>query len=331
MFGDLFGNGETVVCDGGTTDGGTVVEVDDLTREYGSTVAADGVTFDVREEEVFALVGPNGAGKTTVVEILECLRTPTSGSATVVGFDVEREPHAVKERIGVLPQSFHTFDRLTVRENVVLARRLYDEGFAVETVLDRLDLDGYADTRFGALSGGWQQRTGLAMALVSDPDLLFLDEPTTGLDPAARRTTWTQIDRLADAGTTVVLTTHYMEEVEELADRAGLLVDGELVAVDTVSTLVDRYGGAVKLVVRAGSDGVDETVATELRSAAVETYRTDAEDLVGLFDDRSRAQDAFGRLHDLAGDRSIDLVSAGMEDVFLRLAGGTLDAGGELR
>jgi ABC-type cobalamin/Fe3+-siderophores transport system ATPase subunit len=161
MFGDLFGNGETATGGGGAADGGVVVDVEQLTGEYGSTVAASGVTFDSRADEVFALVGPNGAGKTTVVELLERLRTPTSGSATVLGFDVEHEAHAIKERIGVLPQSFHTFDRLTVRESVALVRQTYDEG----------------------LAGGWQQRTGLAMALVSDPELLFL----------------------ADGGTTVVL------------------------------------------------------------------------------------------------------------------------------
>jgi ABC-2 type transport system ATP-binding protein len=307
-----------------------VIEVEGLTKTYGSTVAVDDVSFGVGRDEVFALVGPNGAGKTTLVEILECLRTPTSGSASVLGYDVATEASAVKSRIGVLPQSFHTFDRLTVHENVAMAAGMYDDGLPVETVLEQLDLESYADTRFSALSGGYQQRTGLAMALVGDPEVLFLDEPTTGIDPAARRNTWSQIERLAEMGTTVVLTTHYMEEVEQLADRAALLVDGALIALDSVPNLVDAYGGDVKLVVRAGRDPIEGGVESSLRSAATEVYRTESGDLVGLFEDRSRAQDAFSRLHDLAESRSIDLVSAGMDDVFLRLAGGTLDAGGDL-
>lgn len=313
-----------------------VVEVVDLTKEYGSVVAVDTVSFEIHAGEIFALLGPNGAGKTTTVEMLEGLRTPTSGSATVLGFDITDDERAIKERIGVVPQSFHTFERLTVRENIALMARMYDEGLAVDTVLNRLDLDDYAGTRFNALSGGYQRRTGLAMALVSDPELLFLDEPTTGLDPDARRTTWTQIERLTELGTTVVLTTHYMDEVEELADRAALLVDGSIEAVDTVSNLIDTYGGDVKLIVSL-ADTTDEDadpaqeVESLVRAAATEVYRTGTGELVGLFDTRSQAQETFSRLHQLEGDRSIELTTAGMEDVFLQLAGGTVGVGGELQ
>ncbi|MFQ3294357.1 MAG: ABC-2 type transport system ATP-binding protein [Halobacteriales archaeon] len=315
-----------------------VVEVTDLTKEYGSLTAVDGVSFEIRPDEIFALVGPNGAGKTTTVEILECLRTPTSGSATVVGHDVLDEARTVKEQIGVVPQSFDTFDRLTVQENVALARRMYDDGLAVDKVLDQLDIEEWADTRFSDLSGGLQQRTGIAMALVSDPAVLFLDEPTTGLDPAARRSTWQQIERLADLGTAVVLTTHYMEEVEELADRAALLVEGSLEAVDSVEALVDRYGGDVKLVVSDGEeregDGQSReggAVESTLRSAATEIYRDDTGNLVGLFDDRETAQETFGRIHRLEGSRSIQLTTAGMEDVFLRLVGTSMDRQGQIQ
>jgi ABC-2 type transport system ATP-binding protein len=305
--------------------GEPVVEVEDLTMQYGSVLAVDGVSFEIREEEIFALVGPNGAGKTTTVEILECLRTPTGGTARVLGMDVRSDAREIKKRIGVVPQSFHTFERLTVRENVALVRRMYADGLDVDDVLDQLDLDEYADTAFSSLSGGYQRRTGIAMALVGDPDLLFLDEPTTGLDPAARRTTWEQIERLADLGTTVVLTTHYMEEVDELADRAGLLVDGQIEAVDTVDALVDEYGGGLKLVV--GIDGTDDLSQAEqevdraLRAVATEVYRNDEGDLVGLFDDPGRARETFGELQGMDGKRTLTLVTGGMEDVFLRLAG----------
>jgi ABC-2 type transport system ATP-binding protein len=316
-----------------------VIEVTDLRKEYGSVVAVDDVSFEVRADEIFALVGPNGAGKTTAVEILECLRTPTAGTARLFGLTVGEDDRAIKARIGVVPQSFHTFDRLTVRENVALIGRLYEDGRDPEEVLEHLDLTDYAGTRFEALSGGYQRRTGIAMALVGDPDLLFLDEPTTGLDPAARRTTWRQIERLADGGTTVVLTTHYMEEVEQLADRAALLVEGALAAVDTVENLVDEYGGNVRLVVDTGGSGGagsqrapgESEVESVLRGAAVEVYRSEAGEWVGLFEDRETAQETFGRLHELDGVRSIDLTTAGMDDVFLRLAGGEVDARGELR
>lgn len=307
-----------------------VIIVDRLTKTYGDTTAVKDVSFEVRSNEIFALVGPNGAGKTTTVEMLECLTTSTGGSATVLGFDVNTESQAIKEQIGVVPQSFHTFDRLTVRENVVLARGMYDDGIDPEAILNRLDLADNAETRFASLSGGYQRRTGIAMALVSDPNVLFLDEPTTGLDPAARRSMWEQIERLTSLGTTVVLTTHYMEEVEELADRTALLVDGEIVAVDTVTELIETYGGDVKLLVET-TDEDDETTESLLRSTARDVHRNEAGDLVGIFEDRTQAQETFGQVHQINSGRSIQLTDAGMEDVFLRLAGGTLDNSGELR
>lgn len=307
-----------------------VIVVDDLTKTYGNMTAVKDVSFDVRSNEIFALVGPNGAGKTTTVEILECLTTPTNGSATVLGLDVTTESPAIKEQIGVVPQSFHTFDRLTVRENVVLARGMYDDGIDPEDILNRLDLVEYAETRFASLSGGYQRRTGIAMALVNNPSVLFLDEPTTGLDPAARRSVWAQIKRLTDLGTTVVLTTHYMEEVEELADRTALLVDGEIVAVDTVTELIETYGGDVKLLVET-TDEDNEMIESLLQSTARDVHRNKTGDLVGIFEDRTKAQETFGQVHRVDGERSIQLTDAGMEDVFLRLAGGTLDDSGELR
>lgn len=307
-----------------------VIAVTDLTKTYGDSKAVDSITFEVYPNEIFALVGPNGAGKTTTVEILECLRTPTSGVASVLGYQVGEESRSIKQRIGVIPQSFHTFDRLTVRENVTLARQMYDEGRNPDAVLDQLDLIDYAGTRFADLSGGYQQRTGIAMALVSDPDVLFLDEPTTGLDPAARRSTWEQIERLTGLGTTVVLTTHYMDEVEELADRAALLVDGEIVAVDAVGELIDTYSGDVKLIVDTTGEQ-HQKIEAKLRSTATDVYQNETGNLVGMFEDQDAAQAAFGQLLDIEGEHSIELTSAGMEDVFLQLAGGTVGSGGELQ
>ncbi len=312
----------------------TVIRTDDLRKEYGETVAVDDLSLEIYENEIFALLGPNGAGKTTTIELLQGLRTPTSGAATVLGLDLSTNLYALKERIGVVPQSFHTFERLTVRENVALIHDLHADPIAVDVVIDELGLGAYADTRFAALSGGYQRRTGIAMALVSDPDVLFLDEPTTGLDPAARRATWDQIAGLPAMGTTVVLTSHDMDEVAYLADRVGLLVEGAMEAVDTVPGLIDRYAGEVKVVVHRHGEvdvAVGAALQTTLEEAAQSTYTTDDGDLVGVFDDRQQAQAVYGRLHDRGSGQSIDLVSPDMEDVFLALAGRTLGPGGELQ
>jgi len=308
-----------------------VVRARDLRKEYGSTVAVDGISLDIHADEVFGLLGPNGAGKTVTVEMLQGLRTPTSGEAEVLGLDVRGDRYEIKDRIGVVPQSFQTFERLTVRENVALVRDLHSDPLAVEGVLEQLDLDEWADEPFHSLSGGYQRRTGIAMALVGDPELLFLDEPTTGLDPAARRSTWEQIERLPELGTAVVLTTHYMDEVEALADRVALLVDGRIEAVDTVPALIDSYAGDVKLVVRLDSNAPAETFESILSGAARTVYRDEGGDLIGVFDDRQAAQDTFGDLHEVGSGRPIDLISAGMEDVFLELAGSRLGPAGELR
>ncbi len=311
-----------------------VVRTTDLRKEYGATVAVDDVSLEIEAEEIFGLLGPNGAGKTTLVEMIQGLRTPTSGAATVLGMDLDDDRYEIKDRIGVVPQEFHTFDRLTVRENVTLIRNLHSDGLAVDDVLTELSLRELADTPFQSLSGGYQRRTGIAMALVSDPEILFLDEPTAGLDPAARRATWEQIDRLPEMGTTVVLTTHYMDEVEELADRVALLVDGHVEAVDTVSGLVDSYAGEVKVVVHLTEQTTEaelESLESTLGESATTVYRGDEGALLGVFEDRQAAQDAYSELHSTETGHAIDLVSPGMDDVFLALAGRTISTEGELR
>lgn len=312
-------------------DSSSVIRTENLRKEYGSTVAVNDVSVSIREGEIFGLLGPNGAGKTTLVELLQGLRTPTAGSATVLDIPLQQGLETIKDRIGVVPQSFHTFERLTVRENVRLIRDLHSDPLTVDTVLAELDLEEYADEPFHSLSGGYQRRTGIAMALVSDPEVLFLDEPTTGLDPSARRTTWEQIEGLPDRGTTVVLTTHYMDEVEYLADRVGLLVDGHIEAVDTVEALIERYGGTVKIVIHLATDEQDarESVKSTLESAARTVHKRDNGDVVGVFEDRQQAQDTYSTLHDLGTGGAIDLVSADMEDVFLEIAGKSLTQGGD--
>jgi len=186
----------------------TVVEVDSLVKIYGSLRAVDDISFELHDGEVFAFLGPNGAGKTTAVEILECIRPLTSGSARVFGYDVTKGEDAkeIKKRIGVLPQDFSALDKLSVKENIDLIGRMYERKLDTLEVIKLLDLEDKTKERFENLSGGLKQRVGVAAALVNDPQLVFLDEPTTGLDPKARREVWGVIENLRKWGKTVFLT-----------------------------------------------------------------------------------------------------------------------------
>ncbi|MBI3116315.1 MAG: ABC transporter ATP-binding protein, partial [Thaumarchaeota archaeon] len=199
----------------------TVIKVENLVKRYGELVAVDHVSFEVSKGEIFAFLGPNGAGKTTTVEIIECLRPLTQGTVQVLGMNIVNghDVSRIKEKIGVLPQDFSALDRLTVRENLTLFAKMYEKPGSVVELMDLLGLTDKSNARFGSLSGGLKQRVGVAAALVNNPDLVFLDEPTTGLDPEIRRTTWNVISGLKRSGRTIFLTTHYMEEAQFLADR----------------------------------------------------------------------------------------------------------------
>jgi ABC-2 type transport system ATP-binding protein len=216
-----------------------VIRVADLRKTYGSTRAVDGVSFEVRAGEVFGLLGPNGAGKTTTVEILEGLRRQDSGEATVLGIDVARHPDALKERIGVALQTAALYPKLTVIEVLELFRSFYDRGRSAAELVDLMDLGEKRTTQTKQLSGGQRQRLAVALALVNDPELIFLDEPTTGMDPAARRSLWEIVLGLKAEGRTVVLTTHYMEEAEVLCDRLAIMDHGRVLEAGTVTQLVD--------------------------------------------------------------------------------------------
>jgi len=233
--------------------------VNNLSKKYGNTVAVNGISFGLSKGEVFAFLGPNGAGKTTTVEILECLRAPTGGQAKVLDYDVgKRSDQAeIRKRIGVLPQDFNAIDRLTVRENIDYFGAMYDHHLDADQLIQLVDLKDKRDEQFKTLSGGLKQRVGLAVALVNDPALVFLDEPTTGLDPRARRDVWYVIERLKKQGKTVFLTTHYMDEAEYLADTVSIIDHGQIIASGTPNELIDAHGGKKTLVVReAGKDGL---------------------------------------------------------------------------
>ena len=223
------------------------ISVVDLVKKFEDVTAVDGLSFNVGVGEIFGLLGPNGAGKSTIINILSGILEPTGGRATVLGFDVQRESTEVKKKIGVCPQEPAFFPYLTGRENIELMGNL--QGMPKEKLrertdwlLDQMGLGATSSRRAGKYSGGMVRRTSLAMALVHDPEVAFLDEPTVGLDPQSRRATWGLIKDLKERGRTVILTTHYIEEAEALSDRVGIIDHGKLIALDTPQALMEEHG-----------------------------------------------------------------------------------------
>jgi ABC-2 type transport system ATP-binding protein len=221
----------------------SVVQVKDLVRHYGDVRAVDGIAFEVARGEVFGLLGPNGAGKTTTIEMLEGLNKPDSGTAEVLGIDVTKHPDRLKERIGVQLQTAALYPNLTVAELVDLFASFYERRRETADVIRDLGLEERQAALSKELSGGQQQRLSIALALVNDPELIFLDEPTTGLDPQARRTLWDQIEDLRKQGRTILLTTHYMEEAERLCDRVAIVDHGKVIALGSPRQLIASLGG----------------------------------------------------------------------------------------
>jgi ABC-2 type transport system ATP-binding protein len=218
----------------------SVIRVTGLHKRYGETHAVDGVSFEVAAGTVFGLLGPNGAGKTTTVEVLEGLRTPDSGEVRVLGIDAVHRPDDLKVRIGVSLQTAALYPKLTVVEVLDLFRSFYPRGRPSDELIGLMDLGEKRNTRTADLSGGQRQRLSVALALVNDPELVFLDEPTTGMDPAARRALWDIILTLKAEGKTVLLTTHYLEEAEVLCDRVAIMDHGRILEEGTVDELVSR-------------------------------------------------------------------------------------------
>lgn len=221
------------------------VEVEGLRKTYGDVVAVDDLSFTIAEGEVFALLGPNGAGKTTTVEILEGHRARTAGSVRVLGHDPGARSRELHERIGVVLQESGLDEDFTVRELVRLYRGMYPRRRPVDAVIAQVGLTDKADARVTTLSGGQRRRLDLALGLVGDPELLFLDEPTTGFDPSARRRAWDMVEGLRALGTTVLLTTHYLDEAQHLADRVGVMVRGRFVALGRPDQLTGGRAAAV--------------------------------------------------------------------------------------
>ncbi len=216
------------------------VEVKDLTKKYGNLVAVNKISFAIEEGEIFGILGPNGAGKTTTLEMIEGLRKPDGGSIKVCGIDATGKNDAVKELIGVQLQTSSLYDRIKVAEVIELFGSYYSKSISVDQILDELSLIEKSNSYVESLSGGQKQRLALALALVNDPKIVFLDEPTTALDPQARRNAWEIIEGLSRKGKTIILNTHYMEEAERLCERVGIMDHGQIIALDSPANLITK-------------------------------------------------------------------------------------------
>jgi ABC-2 type transport system ATP-binding protein len=301
----------------------TAIVVQDLVKRYGDLEAVAGISFEVSEGQVFAFLGPNGAGKTTTVEICEGFRGRTAGQVSVLGYDPARRDRRMKARIGIVLQSTGVDIYLTVAETIELYRRLYPSPRPTDEIVEVVGLTEKRDARVGKLSGGQQRRLDVAVALAGDPELLFLDEPTTGFDPAARRGAWEVIRSLKTLGKTIFLTTHYMDEAQSLADEVAIISKGRIVAQGAPASLGGRDTAATRLRFRLPGGAGD--LPEPLRTAAAV-----ADGGVELSTD-----DPTRTLHELTGwalERGVRLDALEvsrptLEDVYLDITGG--EAGAE--
>jgi ABC-2 type transport system ATP-binding protein len=303
-----------------------VVEVRDLRKTYGEVEAVGGVSFDIAHGEVYGLLGHNGAGKSTTVEMLEGHRRPSSGSVSVLGLDPTTAGRELRDRIGIVLQTSAVETELTVREALRFYGSCYRNRRSIDDVVEMTGLTEKVDARIGTLSGGQRRRVDLALGIIGTPDVLFLDEPTTGFDPVARRQSWKLIERLCETGTTVLLTTHYLDEAEHLADRVGVLAGGRLVAEGTPDELMAAAPAttvAFALPVGVAAADLDVPAEAEVVDGVVR-FETD------------RPTAVLAAITAAAVERDVELASLSvrrpsLEDVFLELGGTHADEGGSVR
>lgn len=235
------------------------IEVTLLKKYYGDLKAVDGVSFSVNKGEVFGLLGPNGAGKTTTIEVMEGLRERTSGDVKILGLDPWKSGYDLHKKIGVIPQEFTFFEKTSPREAINYYAKLFNVKVDADEILKEVLLEDMAKQNFENLSGGQKQKTGLALSLVNSPELLFLDEPTTGLDPNARRAIWEVIRGLKAKGKTIILTTHYLDEAQQLSDRVAIMDHGRIVAMGTTEEIIQKHGSGERLEIQ-GSEKLAEYI-----------------------------------------------------------------------
>lgn len=294
-----------------------VVKASGIRKFYGEIRAVDGLDLEVRKGEVFSLLGPNGAGKTTTIEMLEGLRKPDDGRIEILGLDPWKDASSLRRRVGIIPQDFNFIQRITPPETIRYFATLFGAPDRSRELLELVDLRNMDRTYFSNLSGGQKQKLGLCIALVNDPELLFLDEPTTGLDPHARRNMWDVIRKLKSEGRTILLTTHYLEEAEMLADRVGIVDRGRMIASGTPQEIIESQGSGKTLLI-SGSEQVAREIGakTGLRCAVHGDYITvdirDNTEISQILDIAKEAGTLLSRLQ---------LREETLEDVFLKIVG----------
>jgi ABC-2 type transport system ATP-binding protein len=308
----------------------TVIEVENLIKHYPPNVkAVDDISFTINKGQIFSMLGPNGAGKTTTVEILEGLRNPTSGKARVLGADIFKDYSKIRGRVGTLPQNFEPFDLLKPWEAIQYWARLYDIKITkkeIDRLIESVNLTDRKNLMSKKLSGGEKRKLGIALSLVNNPELLFLDEPTTGLDPKARRDLWGLIDTIRDKGTTIFLTTHYLDEAEKLSNDVSIMHKGKIIAGGRPDELVERYGKSTIIVLEgAGRAGLDK-----LKKMGVQAALDDIDDRNVLVTVKKHSE-MKGVMATLANsDIQMDDIYTkreSLEDVFLNLIGSKMEDG----
>lgn len=300
----------------------TAIEVNNLRKEYGDLVAVNNISFSVNKGEVFAFLGPNGAGKTTTVEMIESIRQPSNGNIKILGKDISTSFSDVKENIGVLPQEFHSFERLNVKETLIFFSKLFKKRANIDEIIDAMDLKDKENTLYMNLSGGLKQRVGVAISLVNDPEIVFLDEPTTGLDPKARREVWEVIANLRNRGKTIFLTTHYMEEAEYLADTITIIHKGNIIAQGSLDVLINKFGKGHILHIK---NCKTKEAVNILIEKGFKANKENNGDISVRIDYKERVLEILSILrHEAIDYDSIDIRRSNLEEVFLQLTGAHL-------
>jgi ABC-2 type transport system ATP-binding protein len=309
-----------------------ILEVKQLEKKYGDFTAVKGISFDIKEGEIFSLLGPNGAGKTTTISMLSTLYAPTSGEATIGGHSVTREAMAVRNLIGVVPQELALYDDLSARENLIFWGQMY--GLAgralrtrVEEVLEQIDLADKARNRVKTYSGGMKRRVNIGVGLLHKPSLLFMDEPTVGIDPQSRRAILDSVKALNQQGMTVLYTTHYMEEAEELSDRVGIIDHGELIALGTQTELKRQVGENDTLILHIDESQNGQSLAEAIRNIRGVLKADITDHTVAVI--APEAEDIMAPVITKANElgikiRSVDIKEPDLEAVFLSLTGRAL-------
>jgi ABC-2 type transport system ATP-binding protein len=297
------------------------IAVSSLRKSYGKLQAVDGISFEVKEGEIFSLLGPNGAGKTTTIEILEGLRERDAGDVKVLGVDPWKEGYALHKSIGVIPQGFMFLPYITPREAIQYYAALFGVKVDPEEILRKVLLEDAADSYFMRLSGGQKQKVGLALALVNTPKLVFLDEPTTGLDPQARRAVWDVIRNLKSEGISVLLTTHYLEEAEELADTVAIMDLGKIITSGSPQEIIAKHGTGERLRVRG-----DPRLADYVRNNSSLQVEHEGGVVTVLLKHKEDALKVLGLIEGSGLDwGDITMQHDSLEDVFVRLVGRQLE------